>query len=247
MSENGHHDAPESESLEAARNAPPLPEDRGKGRVRAGAGLGFGSSALAAALPLAVSVIGAVASGAASRGLTNGRQRDDGDPGDDRDGWLDAGLGRLSDLGTLAGGASMLTGGAKAAGVAGLLKAIGSGKLSSGAATAAKAVALKKLAGYVADLAGEASSAAAKHPVTTAGAASAAYRARSAAQAGYGRARDAATVLRHGRAAVAAKPSLLSSLSTGLIVLGLGAAAVYLFSAYRQPSRKANAGGDAEG
>ncbi len=232
MSENGHHNG-ESESMKAARSAPPLPAGRGEERVDEPKT--FSSSAWTMALPLVVSVAGAVASGMAAKALPIGRDDHD----DDDDGWFDSMRGSLGGAGAAAlGTGSALAGGAKAAGVAGLLKAIGTGRLSAGAATAAKTLVMKKVADYVTDGAASAGRIAKRHPATTAAGAAAAYKARSAAQTGYGRTRDAALVLRHGRGAVTESTSTASALATGLTLLGIGAAAIYLFDPDHGPERR---------
>ena len=68
----------------------------------------------------------------------------------------------------------LLAAGAKAAGVVGLLKALGGGELSTGATRAAKALAAKKIAGYATGLGSKAAKTAAKHPKYTAAATAAA-------------------------------------------------------------------------
>jgi hypothetical protein len=250
MSENGHDSHDESESMKAARSAPPLPDNEGRERVD-GPDTGFSPSTLTVALPLLVSIAGAFATSLASKSQRDEDARHTHD--EDDEGWLesakdlllDAGQGALSAGGTALSGGAMLAGGAKAAGVAGLLKAIGSGKLSDGAMTAAKAVAVKKLGSYLASAATGTAKTAARHPVVTGAGTAAALKARSAAQtgygkaqAGYGRARDAAVVLRHGRSAVAPTSNPGSSLATGAVLLGIGAAALYLFDPTQGADRR---------
>ena len=124
---------------------------------------------------------------------------------------------------------SLLAAGAKAAGVVGLLKALGGGELSTGATRAAKALAMKKLAGYAASAGGKAAKVAAKHPEYAAAAKKKAAQARAAAQ-------DAADRARRAYRSASGRPVVEeSSFGTGgavlaLTVLGLGAGAAYLFA-----------------
>ena len=124
---------------------------------------------------------------------------------------------------------SLLAAGAKAAGVVGLLKALGGGELSTGATRAAKALALKKLAGYATSAGAKAAKVAAKHPKYAAAATKKAAQARAAAKDAADRARSAY------RSARGQTVEPESSFGTGgavlaLTVVGLGAGAAYLFA-----------------
>ncbi|MEM7809496.1 MAG: hypothetical protein AAF561_15415 [Planctomycetota bacterium] len=247
MSDNGHTDSDQEDQPQHAEQATGDPSADERMQESASMPVGLGSSVVAMAMPLAVSIAGAVASGLASRET---RQEDvdlDADDVDadeaesDDESWLDSIRGRLETAGQSAmNGASsvsasgLLGSGAKAAGVAGLLRAIGTGKLSAGATTAAKALVMRKLSSYLADGATTAGRAALRHPKATA----AAFKARDAAHVGYDRVRDAGRVLRHGRGAVAPKPSAGTGLATGLAMLGIGAAAVYLLDPKQGPARR---------
>ncbi|MEM1011864.1 MAG: hypothetical protein AAGI46_06545 [Planctomycetota bacterium] len=247
MSDNGHTESEHEDQPQHAETDSGDPSADEPSQDSASMPVGLGSSVVAMAMPLAVSIAGAVASGLASRET---RQADiDLDAGDvdtdeaesDDESWLDSIRGRLETAGQSAmnGAASvsasgLLGSGAKAAGVAGLLRAIGTGKLSAGATTAAKALVMRKLSSYLADGAATAGRAALRHPKATA----AAFKARDAAHVGYDRVVDAGRVLRHGRGAVAPKPSAGTGLATGLAMLGIGAAAVYLLDPKQGPTRR---------
>ena len=232
MSTNNANDDPaagESESMHAARNAPPLPHERGRDRVEEP------GDGVSSALPLILSLGGAVAAAAlgmaAERGATSDAARRARDEGES---WLGSAKETAEDWGE-----SLLSTGAKAAGVAGLLKALGGGNLSSAASTAAKAVAAKKIAEAFAGGAKSAGKAAVHHPALSAAGLAGLLKARSAAHETGGRVRDAGRVLRHGRESVQDRgSSAMSSAATGLALLGIGAAALYLFDPDRGRHRR---------
>lgn len=227
MSEHGHG---ESESMKAGRNAPPLPHER----THANDGGGGGSGSLSMAMPLLLSVGGALAAaaiGVMAEKNSGTLSRAAGRTRDEVEDWYDSARHQAGDLGDW--GESFLSTGAKAAGVTGLLKALGSGKLSRSATTAAKALAAKKIAEYAASGGARATKSAGRfakrHPAMTAGGTAAALKARSAYQEGSGRAHDAWSVLRHGRSSVQERESVGGQVATGVTLLALGATAMYLF------------------
>lgn len=218
----------ESESMKAARNVPPLPHERTYASDASGGG------SLSMAMPLLLSVGGAVAAaamGALAEKKSGALSRAADWTRDELEDWYDSAKhsakGRAHDVGEW--GESLLSSGAKAAGVAGLLKALGSGNLSKSAATAAKALAAKKVAEYAASGTKSAGRFAKRHPAMTAGGAAAAFKARSAWHEGSDRAHDAWSVLRHGRQSVQQRESMGGQVATGVALLGVGAAAMYLF------------------
>ena len=229
MSTNGHEN--DSESMKAARNAPPLPHERGRERVE-GDESGFG-----AALPLLLSLGGAAATAIAGLAVDRATHSD-------AAGRARRGADSLYDS-AKDSGESMLSAGAKAAGVAGLLKAVGKADLSGGLSTAAKAVAAKKLVEYAGSFAAggtkRAGRLAANHPALTAAGTAGLFKARSAAKEGGGRVRDAYGVLRHGRESIVDRrdeSSATSAAITGIALLGIGAAALYLFDPDRGRHRR---------
>ena len=115
-------------------------------------------------------------------------------------------------------GDSLVAAGAKAAGVVGLLKALGGGELSTGATRAAKALAVKKLAAY-----------AARHPKYAAQASAAAAKARATARDQAERAKRAYRSYR-GLPEPQEGSFGTGGAVLGLTVLGLAAGAVYLFA-----------------
>ena len=196
-----------------------------------------GMSALTASIPLIVSIGGAVAAGLGASAVKH-HQHDAETDADDEDGWLDSIRDHVGDL-----SGSLVENGAKIAGVAGILKAIGTRNYSGAAVLAAKALAAKRIAEYTAGKATHATAKAgrgiAHHPLLAAGGAAAAMKARRAAHEGYDRTRDAASVLRHGRSSIAPKPTGAGSAAVaGLTLLGLGAAAMYLFDQNRGAARR---------
>lgn len=127
-------------------------------------------------------------------------------------------------------GDSLISAGAKAAGIAGVLKALGGGAMSTGASRAAKLLALKQVADYAGSKLHQISESAGNHPPLGELASSGMARARSAGHEGSARLREAYAALRgqrhqkeHGWGA--AETALL-----GATVLGAGVAAAYLFS-----------------
>ena len=232
MSTNNANDPAggESESMHAARNAPPLPHERGRDRVEEP------GDGVSSALPLILSLGGAVAAAAlgmaAERGATSDTARR---TRDEAESWLGSAKETAEDWGE-----SLLSTGAKAAGVAGLLKALGGGNLSSAASTAAKAVAAKKIAEAFAGGAKSAGKATIHHPALSAAGLAGLLKARSTAHETGGRVRDAGRVLRHGREGVQDRgsSSAMSSAATGLALLGIGAAALYLFDPDRGRHRR---------
>ena len=133
----------------------------------------------------------------------------------------------------------LLAAGAKAAGVVGLLKALGGGELSAGATRAAKALAMKKLAAYAAGAGARASKVAAKHPKYASAASAAAVKARAAAKDQAERAKRA---YRSYRGLPEPKESHFGAggAALSLTVLGLAAGAAYLF-AQNHPDQLAKA------
>lgn len=218
----------ESESSKAARNVPPL----GRERKLASDNGGLGST-LAYALPLVISVGGAVAAGMAAEKKNHavsraaGRARDAaGHARDEAESWYETLADKAGSIGE-----SVVDHGAKLAGVTGLLSALGSGGLSSAASTAAKALTAKKIAEYAASAGTSATKRAGRfakdHPALTAAGSAAALRARGYAHDGADYAREAYYKLGGRRP----KPEshMADNLATGLAVLGVGAAAMYLF------------------
>ncbi len=212
----------ESESMKAARNSPPLPHER----TLASDGPGIGTI-IGVGLPLLLSVGGAIAAGTAVEKKNRGVSRAAGRAKDEADSWYETLADKAGDVGE-----SIVDHGAKLAGVTGLLSALGSGGLSSAAATAAKALTAKKVAEYAAGAGASATKSAGRfvkeHPGLTAAGSAAALKARGYVEEGTSRARDAYERVRYGR-----KPEpeshVVDNIATGLAVVGVGAAAMYLF------------------
>ena len=140
--------------------------------------------------------------------------------------------GRLSD--------NLISAGAKAAGIAGVLKTLGGGAMSTGTSRAAKLLALKKVAEYATQTARQLGESAARNPRVTAMTAAGAARARSLGHEGSERLRGAYGALRGrpvrrrderewGTAEVA---------MVGLALVGAGVAATYLLSPSQGAQRR---------
>ncbi len=220
----------ESESLKAARNLPPGWSRDSSGKSPSSGGMSF-------ALPLLISVGGAVAAGLLAEKKGQYVSRAARSARDHAEDYYDSAYDSASHLAHDAQAKasdwsdSLLAQGAKIAGVAGLLKSLGSGKLNSKAAFAAKAIAAKKIAEYAASGGASAGRFAKRHPAMTAAGSGAALRARSAAHEGSSRLHDAYSVIRHGRDSVQDRNESNAGtyLATGLTIAGIGAAAIYLF------------------
>lgn len=124
----------------------------------------------------------------------------------------------------------LIAAGAKAAGLVGVLKTLGGGHLSTGSARALKALAAKKAAEYAAQIASAGGRFAKNHPGITAAGTYGAARTRSLGH-------DAADTWDEWRHRLFGTPRrrkqedhTLETALTSLAVLGLGAAALYLFS-----------------
>jgi hypothetical protein len=165
-------------------------------------------SSFGEALPLMLSMAGTLAAGIAASSLKGDDKRSR-EPDHDDDGSIFSG--------------------AKMAGIAGLLKAVGSGSLPAATATAAKTLAARKVAEYAASALAGGSSVAARHPKAVAAGSYGLMKAGKAAKEGVGRSGDAYRVLRGGRQAVQTPTAAGSSAVTALTLLGVGAAAMYLF------------------
>ena len=207
----------ESESMKAARNVPPLPRERKLA--------GDGMSSLSMAMPLLLSAGGAIAAALLAEKANGSVSRTARRVRDESEGWYDSASEHLSDWGESI--SDTVSTGAKAAGVAGLLKAIGSGNLSSAGVAAAKALAAKKVAEYAASGAKSAGKFAKRHPAMTAAGATASLKARNALHDGSEYVSDHWNRLRGRKPEPQSNTS--ENLTTGLAILAVGAAAMYLF------------------
>ncbi len=230
MSENGHNQPEGNEQDQATQDADTKPTPKAEVHRKASDESYSMFGGLATALPLLLSIGGALVASAATvdhNKLDRDGHDDSGE--EDDDGWFSS----LTDV-----GGSLISNGAKAAGIAGVLRAIGSGNVTGAAALAAKAIAAKKLAEYTAAAGSKSARAAARHPIATLGSTAAAYKARGYARTGYGRTRDAARVLRHGRGSVAPQSSAVGAAFMGLALLSVGAGFAYLFDKQHGEDRR---------
>lgn len=124
----------------------------------------------------------------------------------------------------------LLKAGARAAGLVGVLQTLGGGQLSSGSARALKLMAAKKVAEYASQLGSAGVRFAKNHPAVTAAGTYGAAKSRSLGH-------DAADTWDEWRHRLLGTPrrrqqedDTVATAVTGLAVLGLGAAAIYLFS-----------------
>ena len=185
-------------------------------------GRGGLASAFGSAVPLLIGLGGAIAAAIAAEKTVGGVSRAGRAVGhaahetaDHAGDWLGSAR-RTVRHGAAEAGESLLSAGAKAAGMIGLLKAIGGGNFTGAASAAAKAVAAKKVAEYLAGAGKSAAKVGAKAGATVGG-----------------------LKLARRVAPPPPKPSNLgSNLATGAAILGVGAAAVYLFDPTNGPDRR---------
>lgn len=127
-------------------------------------------------------------------------------------------------------GDGLISAGAKAAGIAGVLKALGGGAMSTGASRAAKLLALKQVADYAGSTLRQISESAANHPPLGELASAGMARARSAGHEGSERLREAYAALRGQRRQEESGWGAKETAIVGVTLLGAGLAAAYLFN-----------------